>query len=1284
MPAPAQTSLLGRVARRGAGWVAAFAIVFVCAFAALRVATPWLAEQRAAIEKLVSELLGQPVSIGAVALAWEGLTPSLRLHDVAVLSERGDAVLKFGSVYMEPATLGSLFDRRLQLAALHIVDARIHVIRTRDGEIRVRGLDVRSRAASQGGQDIMLIVRSSRVRWEDRALSVDYRFSDVDFVLNTHGDRHRLALRANLPLELGGRLTAIANLRGRLREPATWQGQVYVQATDVHAGSLPAAMLPAELGGELTLEAWSSWRDGRLARLVGQLGLDEARLVGATAPELDHLSGKFRWHRTAGGWAADIAELKFARTGRPSPSSSASLRYHAESGRQARLRGAISHLHLEDVVALLLASNRLDDTTARELIARQPQGALRAMRFALTLGPDEIRDYVAGGRFTDLSVNPTAQIAGINGADGRFRLEPGGGSLRLNAHDVRVRHPRLFDAALHIDELHGPVRWWREDDRLRVASPALVARNEDAKLRGRFVLVLGGSSPHLDLRLRVAEGHIARIEPYLPVGIIKPELHEWLSRALVDGRLTQGEVIFKGDLADFPLREQEGVFEARLNVEQAILNYRPDWPRVEAIEAQVTFRGPSLTVVGREARVLDSRIEAATVHIPDLREGDLRLQARARGPLEDIFGYLTHSDLVQPETFERFAVDGRTRLELELRLPLSKELEEKIEPQVRAVAHFEDADLRIAPWNLAFTSAKGGVSFSTVQGFHAENIRAHFRGEPVRINVATGPDKRTAITASGHLPASAVFGDLKHPVLAQMRGVSAWRAQVSLPPLQAADVKPAPAPVRLNLESELVGTAVDLPQPLGKPAAEARRFSLEATVGGDPTAIRARYGAAVSAVMALTESMEGLQLSRGELRVNRGRAQLPNKGFYVKADLATLDVSKWQALLAETAPQPPPESGVHRGIPLRGVEATVQRLEFAGNVFADLRLTARRGAHRWLATIDSSRLKGRIAAPLHLDTQVPLIANLEFLRWDTGQAVDAQTDRQFDPRQLPPLRVAAERLSIDELEFTGLVLRTAPRADGLQVQRLELKASDFQGQARGTWRVTGAGQQSSFDLMLKSPELGALLRRWDLLHSMRDGVARAEAHLTWPGSPFEFALKGLEGRASLRVEDGRLRELEPGAGRLLGLLNIDAITRRLSLDFSDLFRTGFSFDTIKGNVGFNEGVMHTDNLSIEGPSAEIGITGDVGLVTRTYDLRVAVVPEIISGLPLAGAILGGPVVGAAVFVAGKIAEEIDSTIDEGTPILYSITGPWQDPEVTLLKAPRAQTRTQRNFPYNQR
>ena len=152
---------------------------------------------------------------------------------------------------------------------------------------------------------------------------------------------------------------------------------------------------------------------------------------------------------------------------------------------------------------------------------------------------------------------------------------------------------------------------------------------------------------------------------------------------------------------------------------------------------------------------------------------------------------------------------------------------------------------------------------------------------------------------------------------------------------------------------------------------------------------------------------------------------------------------------------------------------------------------------------------------------------------------------------------------------------------------------------------------------------------------------------------------------SISSEKGVFIEAKPGAaGRLLGLLNMNALTRRLSFDFSDFSAKGFAFEKIEGKGHLSKGMFIIDDFLITAPSAKIYITGTTDLLTERFDQRAIVIPEISATLPLAGAAVAGPVGAVVVWVGQKI---LGDELNKITAYGYTIKGNWDKPEIKKTK-----------------
>jgi len=134
---------------------------------------------------------------------------------------------------------------------------------------------------------------------------------------------------------------------------------------------------------------------------------------------------------------------------------------------------------------------------------------------------------------------------------------------------------------------------------------------------------------------------------------------------------------------------------------------------------------------------------------------------------------------------------------------------------------------------------------------------------------------------------------------------------------------------------------------------------------------------------------------------------------------------------------------------------------------------------------------------------------------------------------------------------------------------------------------------------------------------------------------------------------------------------VATIPRRLSLDFTDLFGKGFSFDAINGSFGLESGVAYTDDLSMKGQSATIDVVGSADLIGETYDQTLKIIPNVSSTLPFAGAVAGGPIglaVGTGILIVDKIAGELfGKEIVNLISYSYKLDGPWDEPQLKFVK-----------------
>lgn len=325
---------------------------------------------------------------------------------------------------------------------------------------------------------------------------------------------------------------------------------------------------------------------------------------------------------------------------------------------------------------------------------------------------------------------------------------------------------------------------------------------------------------------------------------------------------------------------------------------------------------------------------------------------------------------------------------------------------------------------------------------------------------------------------------------------------------------------------------------------------------------------------------------------------------------------------------------------------------------------SRDGKHVWNFDIDSKYIAGQGAFTegLGKETQVKLdLANIDlhalfYTKDNTGS-------KPFRPRNLPPLNWDAEKVIWGDWVFTDVRVETNWHEHGMLINTLAMKGPAMTFDARGTWLTSWRDvHETVLEGTITSSNIGQTLTGLGFERSINRGQYKAEFNSKWPAEPYALSWANMKGKTTFEMQDGEILEADPGTGgRLLGLLNIFKLTNRLTLDFDDVTREGFSFDSINGEFEFVNGDGSLKNFDVSAPAADINMFGSVGMVKRDYGLLMRVKPHTDTLTFAGGTLLGGVVVGAGLALIQKIFDL--GVIGHN---VYSITGSWDDPVIEKI------------------
>lgn len=1273
-PPPARRGLR-RYARLAGRILLVCWFVFGGLFVVLRTLTPWVGEQREWLAAELSEASGLPVSIEHLEADWSGLRPRLHLGGLAVHDQDGQAVLQLEQI---DATLAwaSLLYWEPRFHQLEIIGPDLALGRSRDGVFTVAGLRVGAGGgkgadedAGEGGgllawllEQQHVAVRNASLSWHDelRAAPV-LALHDVQFVLERGLLRHRFSLHARPPAELASAL----DIRGELRHVA-------VDDLAATAGRLHVDLARADLGG------WSQWVDYPVP-LAGHGGLQlwlendgagsvtaDANVVldqvaarlGTDLPALNlaHLRGEFRFRRAPGINEVSAHNLVMA--------TSASEKSHTAEGRDFRFQlrqatdGTVSGGSLSASVLDLAALVRLAETlplpvnVRTQLAAFAPHGLIREFELSWDGAADAPRAWTVHAGFEQAGLSANGKIPGLGGLSGSIAGNHEAGRIQLDGANTYIDLPAVFDESrLSLARFKADVSWRRDGERLELALDNANFANEDAagNASGRY-WVTPDAPGEIDLSAQLTRADGSAVWRYLPK-VVGQDTYAWVKSAVQRGKVSDTLLRLKGNLADFPFRDGRGEFLVAIKVSDARLDYAQGWPAIEGIEGEVRFAGPALFIEAGKGRIFGAQLAQVKVAIPDLASGRMNIDGQAQGQGADFIRFINESPLAKilADTAAALDVTGNGQIQLQMMMPLTQPGATEVHGSYR----FSNNRIRFPGNWPAIENASGEVRF-TGDSLSIPAFKARLLGEPMTLSATTRASGRVDFKASGQASAVVAQQWLGWPWLAEISGSLPWQAEFSLDHGVKA----------FTVRSTLNGLISQLPTPFTKDAGETWPLSLQGTAApGKPLRLDASLGEHLQTV--LERSDDGTW--RGGIGFNQP-PKMANRGVDVVATVDELDVDAWRRVLAgEEGEQGVPSS---YALPLAKVTLNAQHVHVFGQFLSAFRLRAAAEEDGWSAQLDSDHAVGELIWYQGGDGM--LAARFQRLRLERADDNDSDNeDATPDLRSLPGLDVRVSKFALGEIDLGRVELRAHNQGKRWRLEHFSIEHPDAHVSGSGQW-TPGATPRTDIDFVLGTTNIGKFLRALGYHDTVKGGIATLEGKLNWRGAPIHIDYPSLAGQLGLVATNGQFVQLKPGVGRLLGVLSLQALPRRITLDFRDVFSHGLVFDRIAGKVEVDKGVLRTEEgIHIEGPAARILMRGEADLNAETQHLRVAVQPVMSESVAIvAAASLVNPVAGAVTYLGQKV---LGDPIEKLFAYEYRITGSWGDPVVEKMRSTAAAT-----------
>jgi uncharacterized protein YhdP len=353
------------------------------------------------------------------------------------------------------------------------------------------------------------------------------------------------------------------------------------------------------------------------------------------------------------------------------------------------------------------------------------------------------------------------------------------------------------------------------------------------------------------------------------------------------------------------------------------------------------------------------------------------------------------------------------------------------------------------------------------------------------------------------------------------------------------------------------------------------------------------------------------------------------------------------------------------GLEFEPSELNVRDLTLLDRPFSDVGLSFSVEGSNLRAAFDGEDIDGKVLFAAGAGGSRSLSA--EFERLALGEPLSTGVEMETNPAELPAVHLYAKSLRYAGIELGETRIEAYPVANGFHFEKIDASSERLRLQASGDWLLDERGQRSDFDIHVVSESLGDFLQSLDFASPVQGGQTLVYLNAWWPGAPAAFALSQLNGQVEFSIVGGNISSASTGGGRLLGLLSVQALPKRLALDFRDVFDSGFTFDEAAGTFEMKNGTASTDDVLLRSSAANISVSGRTDLVAREYDQLLTIRPGVGNTLPIIGALAAGPGGAAAGLALQGLLQE---QLAEATQVRYSVTGSWDDPQFETVAVER--------------
>jgi uncharacterized protein (TIGR02099 family) len=1192
------------------------------------------------IESFIAKETGGEVFIEKLNVAWDFTSPRFQIRNFSISDTNKNKIINLNAIDIQISWV-SIFKLEPVLNEIIVGDINVLVERTIDQKFKIAGMEIFTSSRSKisdwllNQKDIKII--NGEITWRDHYRNAeDLNFKNINFHYNSptylsYLDRHKFKLSAKISSGTKNKihmygffdLDSLERFDNLNSEITVEIPQAYIPAFQ------PWIDYPFKVKqgyGDLKLKI--AYVKNQIEKIkttfnienfIGNFNLDQNQFI-----KINLLSGNAIYENknevtkiAATGLVLETKQLNLKDSG---------FEVITNKDNLDSFKLKLNELNI-DAAEILLNQATFFETLKTNLTEFNPSGIIKNLKMSWI----REKPLFFSGSLNNFGISNYKNFPKISNLTSTINIEDGSGSMNIDSNNIMLDHENLLENELFLKKLSGDVSW--EDNKIKFSD--LMAQDDAAsmKLIGT-VNITDTDNPELDLDFIYNSKNISNISNYLPKKI-DPQLSSWIKTSLIKGNANNLSGHINGKLNDFPFDGSDGNFFVVGQVDNAQIEFASGYPELKNTSFNVDVKNNLIKFTTEKGEFANLGIELLEIQ-NDINDnsGLIDTYTKLRGPSNNLINSINNSPLYnETKGFtNQLVAEGDGLMTAKISYFSYADLPVKFE------ANYKVENLKIENPSNGIPEIK---KINAVIELDNESIIVkQGTGEIFDMPIIFDVNKKNTyskIVAKGELTEDFFIKNLSPAWSSKVNGSAQWDLELNIN--EDSD--------NLSITSDMLGIEIDGPEPLKKRSDEVKLLSIIKKPSKDKF---------TNYVLRLEDLINGkIEIDpenklTGQINILSNEEFKKRNGLSIFANLTNINFNEYSNLFKSDEDN---ENSFRFSNSVINFETlvvngfTFNRLEtkiLPSNTGLKLALYSNEIKGNMLWDYDQDKLTGRFnKIIIDKDKQLGMVSNQDSINTiDTNFNLDFRFDEVF----------------IDDKKYGSLELLASINSDkNWNIDLFKLSDTFHELSVDGQWIISENISKTQTNFKWDISDLEKTMAHLDYPSLVKNGSAKLNGIANWDGSPFEFSSDQLNGNFSLDLKKGEILEAKPGIGRLFGLLTLQNLPKRLSLDFSDLFSKGFIFDSISAGVRMNQGILMSNNFKMIGPAAEVNMDGEVDMLQETQNLHIVVKPFVSDSLSLA-ALAGGPLAGAAAFIAQKVLKDPLNKVltDE-----YALTGTWDEP-----------------------